>query len=115
MLLKVICISNREFMLIKLERKFIITCPCQQKFYGVSEDDILERVKDHILRNHYEEYVQLSNSARILARSQNGAGYFDCDTFSKTDEMLQGWWASQETFRNAWIKEALKRLINQGK
>ena len=65
---------------------------------------------NHIKRNHKRCYEKIKKLGREEAMSQNGRGYAD-DGKSPND----GWFKAQPSFRIAWMKNALRRMIEENK
>lgn len=61
----------------------------------------------HIRKKHASMLPMIEARARKAALSQNGSGYYDGAGKSKTG----GWHDAQPSFREAWRKNALGRIL----
>ena len=91
----------------KVRTSTIVTCCFWDKTF---EDEYvgLDYLLSHIKVSHKELSLRLAQRARILARSQNGLGYWD----SETDD---GWSRAQPAFRTAWTIKALREHLSNMK
>ncbi len=91
----------------KLEPSFTVTC-CDFTFSAPYEHEALEKLMNHIKRNHPDVVKKLNIAGRKEAMSQNGCGYFD-----NGEGMTGGWFQAESTFRQAWKRNALKRMLER--
>jgi hypothetical protein len=91
----------------KIVESHVATCCGNFKFTGTYSIETQEALLSHIEKDHKELFLQLQKKGRILARSQNGRGYFDSDKDN-------GWAKAQELFRHAWTRHALEEVVIKG-
>lgn len=88
-----------------LKSIYAVTC-CTMSRQFPYKAEALQWLWKHIKRYHKSRVKEIEQQARLLARSQNGRGYFDSD---KND----GWNNVHATFREAWCASALEELVRQ--
>jgi hypothetical protein len=92
----------------ELIETFTVKC-CDLEWSYEHKYQALEVLLSHIQNWHSQFFESLNNQGRMLARSQNGSGYWDSDT-------RDGWSNAHEEFRHAWTINALEKyLISQKK
>jgi hypothetical protein len=90
----------------KIIPKFTVTCCGLSRNYR-EEYLAVEGLMRHIRKKHKDILAKLESRGRVLARSQNGCGYYDG---SDSDT---GWPLSPETFKEAWRRNALREMLKQ--
>lgn len=89
----------------KLTEQYTAQC-CDKEWVQDTEWSALDKLLNHIMHVHPELYAKLKQRGRILARSNNGCGYWDSDSEN-------GWDKAQPTYRRAWIENALKERLRR--
>jgi hypothetical protein len=99
----------------RLKFSFTLSCPCGGADF-VSEDkhELIADLLKHIRNNHLTLYDQLLIEARMKARRDCGFGYIDTDDYKQTDDRNEGWWAAQQSFRDAWTRSVLECMVTGG-
>ena len=88
----------------KIVESYEVQC-CDVKKSFEWKHEAVDYLMGHIRRKHKNLLPTLEKKGRDLARSQNGCGYYD------GSDKDTGWPRAQASFREAWRKHALERML----